>query len=340
MGAASIASVINAVGSRNFPFVFGGDGATMLIPGVHLEKVTATLKVTQAIAIKNYDINLRIGAVPVKLLNQNSAEVLCAKHEVTTNNYLAVLKGSGLTLAEKWIKKGGPNGEDFSLAVSDSVFDLKASDKAHSGLSCRWQPQNSKNGVIAALVVVASESVADKAELFKNVLSKITANVGQISDASLSPVQADRMQAANLRAASTKEANLSGKKGTGYLIRWVSVYIQIIIAIVLVKTNAKLGSWSAEGYKDEISRNTDHQKFDESLKMILDCSKEQAAQIRTSLEQLEKQGLITFGMHLSSQAIMTCYVDSPFDNQHVHFVDGADGGYTLAASEIKAKFKK
>ena len=38
----------------------------------------------------------------------------------------------------------------------------------------------------------------------------------------------------------------------------------------------------------------------------------------------------------SKEALMTCLV---FDrqNQHVHFIDGGDGGYALAAKELKKR---
>jgi tRNA A22 N-methylase len=42
-------------------------------------------------------------------------------------------------------------------------------------------------------------------------------------------------------------------------------------------------------------------------------------------------------MHLSDHAVMTCLVVSPTDGQHVHFVDGGDGGYTQAATQLKAQ---
>jgi hypothetical protein len=34
---------------------------------------------------------------------------------------------------------------------------------------------------------------------------------------------------------------------------------------------------------------------------------------------------------------MTCIVPSPLQRDHVHFVDGASGGYAMAASQLKAK---
>ena len=34
---------------------------------------------------------------------------------------------------------------------------------------------------------------------------------------------------------------------------------------------------------------------------------------------------------------MTCLVASADDNRHVHFIDGGDGGYTQAATQLKAR---
>ena len=42
--------------------------------------------------------------------------------------------------------------------------------------------------------------------------------------------------------------------------------------------------------------------------------------------------------HTSETALMTCVIDG-YDGNHVHFVDGADGGYALAAKQLKAQLK-
>lgn len=36
---------------------------------------------------------------------------------------------------------------------------------------------------------------------------------------------------------------------------------------------------------------------------------------------------------------MTCVVQSPINNKHIHFIDGADGGYALAALRLKDQLK-
>jgi len=41
-------------------------------------------------------------------------------------------------------------------------------------------------------------------------------------------------------------------------------------------------------------------------------------------------------MHLQKTAMMTCIVPSAYSADHMHFVDGADGGYAFAARALRA----
>jgi hypothetical protein len=34
---------------------------------------------------------------------------------------------------------------------------------------------------------------------------------------------------------------------------------------------------------------------------------------------------------------MTCFVPTPLSRDHMHFIDGASGGYAVAASQISGK---
>ena len=51
---------------------------------------------------------------------------------------------------------------------------------------------------------------------------------------------------------------------------------------------------------------------------------------------MEKNNEIIFGFYVSKESVMSCYVQS-MDKNHVHFVDGSDGGYTKAAEVLKKK---
>ena len=59
--------------------------------------------------------------------------------------------------------------------------------------------------------------------------------------------------------------------------------------------------------------------------------------MRAFLDDRSAKGRLRYGMSLSDHAVMTCLVVSAADGKHVHFVDGGDGGYTRAATEMKAK---
>jgi hypothetical protein len=53
---------------------------------------------------------------------------------------------------------------------------------------------------------------------------------------------------------------------------------------------------------------------------------------------MEAANEIFFGLHISNASVMSCYVRN-MDDGHIHFVDGAEGGYTQAARMLKGKLK-
>ena len=55
------------------------------------------------------------------------------------------------------------------------------------------------------------------------------------------------------------------------------------------------------------------------------------------LASAHAQGICVYGTHRQYQALMTCLVPSPLRDDHVHFVDGAAGGYASAAIKLKAQ---
>jgi hypothetical protein len=53
------------------------------------------------------------------------------------------------------------------------------------------------------------------------------------------------------------------------------------------------------------------------------------------LSEAEADGIVRCGTHRQKAALMTCFVPSPTRSDHVHFVDGAMGGYAAAARSVK-----
>ena len=83
--------------------------------------------------------------------------------------------------------------------------------------------------------------------------------------------------------------------------------------------------------------NTDYRRFDDTLRILLDCNKSQADEINSMLAQRARRGELNYGLHRSDSALMTCLVFNLHKGEHIHFVDGSDGGFTSAAKNLKAR---
>src|SRR5213080_1018507 len=65
-GAAVIAAVTNALDGREFPFVFGGDGASFAVSPGDLDRAREALAATAAWVREDLDLVMRVALVPVK----------------------------------------------------------------------------------------------------------------------------------------------------------------------------------------------------------------------------------------------------------------------------------
>lgn len=73
------------------------------------------------------------------------------------------------------------------------------------------------------------------------------------------------------------------------------------------------------------------------LRIHIDCKAARRDAIETLLESHAQQGQTRYGVVRSDSALMTCLVFNLDKGEHIHFVDGSDGGFTAAAKNMKAK---
>ncbi len=71
--------------------------------------------------------------------------------------------------------------------------------------------------------------------------------------------------------------------------------------------------------------------------MTVDCSDAVISKLSEKLEEAGKEGLIQYGLHVQGEALMTCVAPSILSSDHMHFIDGAGGGYALAAQQLKER---
>ncbi|MGO4624736.1 DUF3095 family protein [Ensifer sp. 2YAB10] len=80
-----------------------------------------------------------------------------------------------------------------------------------------------------------------------------------------------------------------------------------------------------------VAANSDFRKYDDGLRLTVDCAVEQIDRVEAILVAARARGEVIFGLHRQSHALMTCLVPSARPDAHLHFLDGMDGGFAKAA---------
>jgi hypothetical protein len=310
---------------QDFPFAFGGDGATLVIPPAFFEKVVAALDGVRALARENFGLTLRIGALEAAELYAEGLKIEVAKFELFAGRAIASFRGGGLSQAEAKVK-----GNPLRYAVAERP--RHRSDL--TGLSCRWKPIPSERGLILSILIGARAQAQPK-PIFDKVLKRLDVIFdGDLGSAN--PVHPSTMKYQsvweNLRS---ERRYYHGLFSFSFLAR----ALEIVAAVVVFKWKVPPLVVDPKEYADSMSGHSDFRKFDDILRMVVDCSPRQAASIRTFLEELHAAGEIYYGLHESDSALMTCFVYSLKDGNHIHFVDGGNGGYAMAAQQLKGQLK-
>ena len=328
IGASCITAVLNQLKPIEIPYVFGGDGATLLIPDCEKKNVEVALISIRALSMEEFELDLRIGFVSVAQIRNNNRDVLIAKYQISKGNDLAMFAGGGAELADRLIKDDEAC-EKYALAPSSStqLADL-------SGLSCRWQPLKSTNGQMICLLIQALDrDLEGRHQILSHVLAKITGVLGKEMSQS-NPVTGRSLKFKWPPPGLKMEARLT-KGSQSFLRRYLFVIYQSFVQAVLERFDLSAGSYDAPVYRREIQSNADYRRFDDALRLVLDLSYSQIDAITEMLNELHQNGKVAYGMHQTDQAQMTCLVFSFEQSEHIHFVDGADGGFWAAAVQYK-----
>jgi hypothetical protein len=317
-GAATIAGIVNACGRQDLPFAFGGDGAVVLVPPELAGQTRIALQGVQKVSRAALALDLRCALVPVRAIRARGKDVRVAFHALGSKRVLAMLSGGGIESAENLAK--GSHGADFIVSA-----DAASPDADLTGLSCRWQPLQSRHGVMISLIVKMRTDGEGIPPLYAAIYRRIQEAAGR-----------DHCPVArtNLRLSwPPRGARIERAFGHDPF----TVYGQSLLALISERTGVAIGGFAARTYAGAIPLHSDYRKFADSLRMVIDCAPAEADAIAAILAASRARGDIEFGMHRASAALMTCFVSSTAEGGHVHFVDGADGGYALAAQELKSR---
>ncbi len=322
-GVSVISAVLNAVGKGDYPFVFGGDGAMVALPGTLEPVARSALAAAQCWVEEDLGLALRIAIVPLTDIRKEGLDVRVARHAASPHVTYAMFAGGGASWAERQMKSGRFGVE---RAPAGTRPDL-------TGLSCRWSPIEAHNGEIVSIIAVpgAGGTSPEFRKLVMDVVA-ISAEQGRGGH----PVPADGPAFSFSMKGVEREARATARPEKR-LTKKLFILLQIALVVVLHKLGAKFGRFDARRYKQDVSGNSDFRKFDDGLKMTIDVDADHLARIQSLLEEAKVKDIARYGLHRQSSALMTCFVPTPMSHDHVHFIDGASGGYAVAASQITGK---
>ena len=332
LGACSIIVILNIVGDLEIPFVFGGDGASILIPPRFIQEAELALLAVQKMAADEFDLVLRIGIVPIAEISSNY-EIKIAKLRISENYDQAILRGGGISYATNLIKDKAATGfYSPKNQSSNPIADF-------SGLECRWQDIPTRHEEILSLIVfVTAPSQSQVDNLYREVINQIDRIYGKGTECH--PVVSANLQLAfgEKNLSSETRVFTASKNWLKRILYLWKIRLINLLGDVLMSLNIKTGAFNWGDYKQIVSESTDFKKFDDVLRMVISGTTQQRKKIIDYLEKKFQEGRLVYGFHISDRALMTCLVFER-DGRQVHFVDGADGGYALAAKKMKERMK-
>lgn len=318
-GAAAIAAVMNALGTRDFAFSFGGDGCVFALPGDDADAARGALAGTQAWVAAELGLSLRAALVPVAALRAECVDVRVALFRPSPHVAYAMFDGGGVTLAEAWMKAGRVA---VPAAQDGARPDL-------SGLSCRWQAMKASNGAIVSIIARAGP-LGDEA--FRAAVGRVLVVLGE--PAAFHPVP---QRGPSLSLSASGVALEAGARRGPRWRRLVEVALHTVFGWALFRSGRRVGGFDPTRYRALTSANADTRKFGDALMVTADLDAAGERLAREALEAAEAEGALVFGLHRQDAALMTCIVPSYADDGHFHFVDGAGGGYVAAAAGMRGR---
>jgi hypothetical protein len=320
VGAGSIAAVANALSRRPFPFAFGGDGASFAVAASDTIRAAEALAAMAVFAREELQLELRVAMAPMTAIRAAGFDVRVGRFAANEHCSYAMFAGGGLAWLEAEAKRGA-----FALPPAPEGARPDLSD-----LSCRFTIAPAARGLILSMIVVPRGDDPRFSELVR----QIVAMAARAADSGR-PVTLATLGTPWPAEGIALETAASAAPGRSRLMRRAALASQFLLGVALRATRVKVGEFDAAVYVGDVAANADFRKYADGLRMTLDCSPAFADTIEARLAGAGD--FADWGTFRQDNALMTCYTPSITDRGHVHFVDGAGGGYAMAAQSMKGR---
>ena len=259
-GASVIAAVTNALEGREFPFVFGGDGASFAVSPDDLERAREALAATATWVEESLNLVMRVALVPVAAIRAQGLDVRVARFGPSPNLSYAMFSGGGLGWAEAAMKRG-----EFAVPVAPSGHAAR-SDRAV--LPVRGNSRGARPHPLGAGGAGAGCRSRGLSQADRRRRSRWSSAVR---------MPGGRCRRAGRRCDGRRPASIS-RRAPRAADRCSSgaprVLAHTLFAYLVMRFGISVGGFVPKTYVQQVVENSDFRKYDDGLRMILDCTPE------------------------------------------------------------------
>lgn len=327
-GASAIAAICNAFPSLDIPYVFGGDGVTLAIPDVGKKRIMGLLKFCREAVKSSFGLELAAGCYRMKELRMAGGEISVCRFKLSEHVTQPIFWGSGVDWAEEMIKD-----------PSNPIDQFETVPGSFEGLECRWnEVPSDKDEILSIIIKSVAESQQERSRLYKACLQQIDQIYG--TPQQYAPIRKDKMR---LAASPLKlRTELSIRSYPDTFTKKIRYFLKLVCMQIagwfLMKNGIETAQTRWGEYKTDFVKNADFRKFNDGLKLVVSGTTGQRQKLRSYLADQYRDGTVVFGTHSSPASMTTCFVKS-YQGNHIHFIDGTDGGYAAASVELKQRLK-
>ena len=308
------------------PFFFTGDGGTVFVPGIILPEILQGLRTHNENSMQNFQLQIHFGCISLTSIKEAGYSIQICKVQFGKNFTKAVIIGNALKYAEQVIKES-TNNEDLT-ETTDTLLNM-------DGLECRWdkiKAPGEMNEIVCYLIEANDHK--KQVTVYGNVLQKMDEIFGGLDKRN--PLSIDRLKLMLSVNKLKKEMLVRfGKWKKNY---FTAAFLRTFIGQLYFRFNWRINNLRGQQYLEQVITNADTLTIDGRINTIISSSMEKRIKFVEFLNAEEKAGNLIFGHFISRESVMTCYIENR-DEKHIHFVDGADGGYTEASKELKNKLR-
>ena len=330
LGVSPIIGVLNTINHQELPYNFGGDGCIICIPSTLVRQAKAVFSACQQIGKAEYDLELRAALIPIKRIRDDGFDVKVARFKVSDQYQQAAFMGGGAEYAEVLLKSPdyGLDGDDAGTA-SEVNFD---------GLECRWQEVSQPDKTVGSILIKCNPQSDAPQTVYNATLNKLSEIYG--FDTKTNPLHVSELDMTMSISKLMDEVKFRtfGESWIKRVLYILKAEAQTLLGKFFMRFDCRTSATDWSLYKPDMAINSDSRKFDDMLRLVISGTEDQHQAFEDYLHQKFNDSILAYGIHYSDSALITCMVQK-YHREHVHFVDGKDGGYAYASRALKRRLK-